>query len=151
MTVEQRLCRDDADDEPAATRRRLIEAGKMQEREKVPVSLLYRWIETQWIDAVDNWRMLGEPVMFCEHIDGEAEQTEPAYWLIRYPDAVLCKRCHDLAKTAIRNAGPTACDNCGGDVAHIVTQEGVTTYAVAFLCRVCHGAAEVPALAGASP
>jgi hypothetical protein len=144
LPSESRMRRPSSAENVAATeaaQRRLVDTGKMPRPQPGTPSLLGEWVSEKWGEALDRWFMFGGPVMHCEHVDLDAEQEEPYYWLVRYPDAHLCKACCDRVRAAVE----WVCDYCGEEAVTGISVPGATIYAVLILCRVCEGADDVPA------
>lgn len=100
------------------------------------------WVGEKWIAQLDEWRLFGEPVYWCEHANPAADEDRIFGWFLRFPAAMACEDCSDRIFQAMLSSDlPGRCDACGAEEERTVLHRipGLTIVATCELCLVCAG------------
>jgi hypothetical protein len=100
------------------------------------------WVGQQWIAQLDEWRLFGEPVYWCEHADPEVDEDRIFGWFLRFPAAMACEECSDrIFQAMLSSDSPGRCDACGAEEERTVLHRipGMTIVATCELCPICAG------------
>ena len=101
------------------------------------------WVGQKWIAQLDEWRLFGEPIYWCEHVDPAVDEDRIFGWFLRFPAAMACEECSDRIFQAMLSAdSPGRCDACGAEEERTVLHRvpGMSIVATCELCLVCAGA-----------